>query len=45
MNKTDSKTTSTPNGKPLNIPGGSFKVAVRGQVPRMLNPPQPPTKK
>ena len=37
-------TISTPKATPKNIPGGIQKAEIRGDVPRMRNPPQPPKK-
>ncbi|KUK60409.1 MAG: hypothetical protein XD81_0229 [Bacteroidetes bacterium 38_7] len=39
------KTSSTSKAVPKNIPAGTRGEKVGNQVPRMRNPPPPPTKK
>lgn len=39
------KKTITPSGSPKNIPDRSTEGKVKGQVPKMRNPPPPPKEK
>lgn len=39
------KTSSTPKAVPKNNPSRFSEGKVKGSVPRMRNPPQPPSKK
>ena len=36
--------TTTPSGTPKNNPGAPVKSTVRSDVPKMRNPPPPPSK-